>query len=175
VGGGASDAELVVAARQGQVQAFSTLVERHWGRLVRLARTVVGDADAEDLVQDSLVTAWDKLGALREPGSFLPWMLRTVARASVRRARRRAWLVPLVAVPEPADPRSERRAGEVEVERALAMLAPRQRAVMHLTVVEGMSDSEIGGVLGIDAASVRSHRRRARERLQPVLGPAAGR
>jgi DNA-directed RNA polymerase specialized sigma24 family protein len=46
---------------------------------------------------------------------------------------------------------------------------------MHLTVVEGMSDSEIGTVMGIDAASVRSHRRRARERLRQVLaGPAAG-
>ena len=60
-----------------------------------------------------------------------------------------------------------------EVERILKMLAPRQRAVMHLTVVEGMSDSEIGSVMGIDAASVRSHRRRAKERLRPVLAEAS--
>jgi RNA polymerase sigma-70 factor (ECF subfamily) len=61
------------------------------------------------------------------------------------------------------------------VERTLRRLAPRQRAVMHLTIVEGMSDAEIGRMLGIDPASVRSHRRRARERLRQVLaGPSAG-
>jgi RNA polymerase sigma factor (sigma-70 family) len=55
------------------------------------------------------------------------------------------------------------------VEQVLSILAPRQRAVMYFTVIEGMSDSEIGRALGITAASVRSHRRRARERLQQVL------
>jgi len=79
-----------------------------------------------------------------------------------------------VGLPEPTDPAPE--AARVDVERTLGVLAPRQRAVMHLTVVEGMSDSEIGPVMGIDAASVRSHRRRARERLRQVLaGPAAER
>jgi RNA polymerase sigma-70 factor (ECF subfamily) len=79
-----------------------------------------------------------------------------------------------VGLPEPADPAAETARAVFDVERTLRLLAPRQRAVMHLTVVEGMSDSEIGTVMGIDAASVRSHRRRARERLRQVLdGPAA--
>jgi DNA-directed RNA polymerase specialized sigma24 family protein len=45
---------------------------------------------------------------------------------------------------------------------------------MHLTVVEGMSDSEIGEAMGIDAASVRSHRRRAREALRRLLPGEGG-
>ncbi len=170
----ASDAELVTAARQGDILAYSALVERHWARLVRLARSVVGDLDAEDVVQDSLVAAHGKLAGLREPGSFLPWMMRSVVRAGVRRSRRRAWLVPLAAVADPPDPRPASQVEEVNVDMALAGLAPRQRAVMHLTVVEGMSDSEIGLALDIDAASVRSHRRRARERLREVMTPAGG-
>jgi RNA polymerase sigma-70 factor (ECF subfamily) len=171
------DAELVVAARAGDAGAYSALVERHWARLVALARAIAGEAEAEDLAQECLFTGWRRLSSLREPAAFLAWMQRAVARASVRRARWRALRLPLATVPEPRDPGPGPEAGSWEVERLLARLAPRQRAVMHLTVVEGMSDSEIGERLGIDAASVRSHRRRARERLAPLLsdaGPGAG-
>ena len=170
------DAELVLAARAGESAAFSLLVERHWSRLVALARSIAGDAEAEDLVQDCLLTAWRRLATLREPAAFLAWTQRSVARASVRRARWRALRLPLTASAEPRDPRPDPASESWTVERLLARLAPRQRAVRHLTVVEGMSDGEIGERLGIDAASVRSHRRRARERLRLLLrgaGPGA--
>jgi RNA polymerase sigma-70 factor (ECF subfamily) len=169
-----SDAGLVRLAREGDPEAFSALVERHWGRLVPFARSVVGDADAEDAVQDALVVAWSKLGALAEPAAFRAWVLRILGRLCFRRVRFGRRFRSLVGLPEPADPAPEAAQEAVDVERTLKRLAPRQRAVMHLTVVEGMSDSEIGTVMGIDAASVRSHRRRARERLRQVLdGPAA--
>lgn len=173
----ASDAELVGAARQGDERAFGWLVERHWARLVALARSVGGEVEAEDVVQDSLVTAWRRLGALREDAAFLGWTMRIVFRGSVRRARRQALLRPLAAILEPRDPREDPSAGSGTVERLLARLAPRQRAVMHLTVVEEMTDREIGAALGIEAASVRSHRRRAREQLRRMLAreaPAGG-
>lgn len=174
----ASDAELVGAARQGDERAFGRLVERHWGRLVALARSVGGEVEAEDVVQDSLVAAWRRLGALREDGAFLGWSMRIVFRASLRRARRRALWRPLSRLFEPSDPREDSSAGAGAgmVDRLLARLAPRQRAVMHLTVVEEMTDREIGAALGIEPASVRSHRRRARGQLQGMLaGEADGR
>jgi RNA polymerase sigma factor (sigma-70 family) len=59
--------------------------------------------------------------------------------------------------------------GEILIWQVLRRLAPRQRAVLHLTVVEEMRDSEIGVLLGITPASVRSHRRRGRDRLRHVL------
>jgi RNA polymerase sigma-70 factor (ECF subfamily) len=171
-----SDAGLVRLAQGGDPEAFSALVERHWGRLVPFARSVLGDADAEDAVQDALVVAWDKLGALAEPAAFRAWVQRILGRLCFRRARFGRRFRSLVGLPEPADPDAVEVHEAIDVERTLGMLAPRQRAVMHLTVVEGMSDSEIGTVMGIDAASVRSHRRRARERLRQVLtGPAAER
>jgi RNA polymerase sigma-70 factor (ECF subfamily) len=171
---GETDAGLVRLAQQGDPKAFSALVERHWGRLVPFARSVLGDADAEDAVQDALVVAWSKLGALDEPAAFRAWVLRILGRLCFRRARFGRRFRSLVGLPEPTDPATEAAHEAIDVERTLRMLAPRQRAVMHLTVVEGMSDSEIGTVMGIDAASVRSHRRRARTRLRQVLaGPAA--
>jgi RNA polymerase sigma-70 factor, ECF subfamily len=166
---GETDAGLVRLAQQGDAAAFSCLVSRHWGRLVPFARSVLGDGEAEDAVQDALVLAWSKLGGLSEPAAFRAWVLRILGRLCFRRARLARRFLSLVGVPEPPDPTTESAGQAIDVEHVLRKLAPRQRAVMHLTVVEGMSDSEIGQALGIDAASVRSHRRRARERLRQVL------
>ena len=161
---------LVVRAQHGDVEAFSALVERHWFALVRFSRSVVGDRDAEDCVQDSLVRAWAKLGGLREPSAFRGWIMRIVARRCFRRGLRLARLLPFTAAPVQI---TAAETGGVEVDQLLGLLAPRQRAVMHLTIVEGYSDSEIASGLGITAASVRSHRRKARIVLRAALGAEA--
>lgn len=159
---------LVQQAALGDRSAFARLVETEWDRLVRLARSVVGDADAEDAVQDALIRAWKKLPGLDRPNAFPAWIARIVARGCFRRNRRRRPLAALADAPEPQTV-SGVEAG-LDVERLLSLLAPRQRAVMHLTVIEGLSDREIGTLLGITAGSVRAHRRRARETLDRALG-----
>lgn len=159
---------LVEAARTGSHEAFGLLVEQHWARLVRLARSVVGEAEAEDVVQDSLVVAWRKLGQLSEPASFAAWATRIVFRRSLRRARRQRLFASLQ-VEEVAEPCRADAGAAAMVLDILARLAPRQRAVLHLTEVEGMTDSEIAKAMGITAGSVRAHRRRARERISVLL------
>ena len=159
-----NESELVHRASRGDREAFGQLVERHWARLVRLARSIVGEAEAEDAVQDGLIRAWSKLSQLVNPEAFGYWVSRVVVRVCLRRARASRPGVSLEASPEP---RVRTNPGAtIDLERLLASLSPRQRAVMHLTVVEGMTDSEIAPCLGISAASVRVHRHRARERLE---------
>jgi RNA polymerase sigma-70 factor (ECF subfamily) len=169
-----SDALLARRAAAGDRSAYGHLVEIHWATLVRLARSMVGDGDAEDAVQDALVHAWGKLRGLRDPARFPVWISRVVVRVCLRRKRRGPWPVALTPAsadeiasiePQGGAPAERDAVAGIDLERSLAALAPRQRAVLHLTVVEGMSDSEIADRLGIRAASVRSHRRRARERL----------
>jgi RNA polymerase sigma-70 factor (ECF subfamily) len=155
--------ELASRAQAGDREAFGALVELHWTPLVRLARSVVGDREAEDVVQEALVVAWRRLPSLRRPGAFPAWVRRAVLRRCLRRARR--WL-PLVSLDTAPEPAADDGAAELRVSSVLSRLAPRQRAVMHLTVIEGCSDAEIGALMGIAAASVRSHRRRARQRLE---------
>lgn len=162
------ETELVRRASDGDQDAFGQLVEHHWARLVRLARSVVGEAEAEDAVQDSLIRAWRKLPQLAEPAAFGSWVSRVVARVCFRRARSRA--ASFVPLDGTFEPRSNPNPGaEMDVVRWLASLPPRQRAVMHLTVVEGMTDGEIAPLLGIAASSVRAHRHRARQRLESRL------
>jgi RNA polymerase sigma-70 factor (ECF subfamily) len=160
-------AQLVTAAQGGDRRAFGSLVELHWALLVRLARSVVGEPDAEDLAQEALLVAWRKLGSLSEPSRFPSWVTRIVFRRSLRRARQRRQEVALESLGDPGHtPDTE---STLYVWQVLSRLAPRQRAVMHLTVVEGMADSEIGAALGISASSVRVHRMRARERVGELM------
>ncbi len=168
------DRALILRAQGGDVEAFSKLVESRWVRLVRFSRSIVGSSDAEDLVQNGLVKAWEKLAGLRDPGAFSNWVLRIVSRECFSHIRRHRRLISIESAPPPSDPAN---AGieSVDVEQVLSRLPARQRAVMHLTVIEGMTDSEIGGALHITPASVRSHRRRARETLDHLLKPAAPR
>ncbi len=170
-----AEMDLVLLARSGNVGAFSALVERYWFPLVRFARSIAGEAEAEDIVQDALVAAWSKISGLRHPEAFAPWMLRIVARRSFRRTRWRIRQVSLEHADDAPDPAAGSGTEAVNVERVLSRLAPRQRAVMHLTLIEGMTDGEISVALGITPASVRSHRRRAREALHGALMPADGR
>jgi RNA polymerase sigma-70 factor (ECF subfamily) len=159
--------QLVEAARRGEREAYGLLVERHWSGLVRLARSVVGDLEAEDAVQDGLIVAWRQLAQLADSGCFSAWVTRIVFRRCLRRTSLLRRFVPLDAAPESSyapDP-----AAGIAVWQVLSRLAPRQRAVLHLTVVEGMTDSEIADRLAIAAGSVRAHRRRARERVAAIL------
>jgi len=158
---------LVRAALGGDREAFGSLVERNWNRLVRLARSVVGELEAEDAVQDGLVAAWGRLGSLADPDRFDAWVSRIVFRRCLRATRRQRGRVSLEAVPETfttCDPEVSLSAWQL-----LSRLAPHQRAVLHLTVVEGMTDAEIAPLLAITPASVRSHRRRARESVARLL------
>ncbi|MDH3746472.1 MAG: RNA polymerase sigma factor [Acidobacteriota bacterium] len=165
--------ELVTRAQEGDPVAFGCLVENQWTSLVRLARSVVGEAEAEDVVQEGLERAWRKLQGLREPAALGSWLSRIVLRVCFKHLRRRPGeLVSLEVVPEPAH---EPNPGpELDVGRLLAALPPRQRAVMHLTVIEGMTDSEIAPILGITAGSVRAHRRRARQGLEQRVSRKGG-
>ena len=160
-------ADLVTAARNGSRDAFGELVEGHWDRLVRLARSLVGDADAEDVVQEALVVAWTKLAALSDPAKFGAWVGRIVFRRCLRAGRRRRGDVALDQAPEPSG--SCAAESVLTVWQVLARLAPRQRAVLHLTAVEGMTDAEIAPLLGITPASVRAHRRRARASVARIV------
>src|SRR6188472_3091199 len=85
--------DAVALAAKGDEQAFAALVARHHEELLHVCLTVVRDADlAEDAAQATWVTAWKKLGTLREPARVRPWLLAigvNEARKLTRAGRRR--------------------------------------------------------------------------------------
>ncbi len=68
------DEVLVLAAILGNLEAFEELVLRYRPAVVRLARTVVGSDDAEDVAQDSLLLAFKALPSIEEPRKFAAWL-----------------------------------------------------------------------------------------------------
>lgn len=171
VGEADGEAALVRQAAAGDAGAFDELVRRHWRELVRLARVVLAsDLEAEDLAQETLVHAWRRLGELREPASFLPWLRRSLVRRGVRLARQRRRqlaVVPLDAVRALTMPAAEM--GWSRVESLLAVLTPRQRATVFLVEVEGLSAGEAACRLGVSEATLRVHLFLARRRLRAYL------
>lgn len=170
--------EVVLRARAGDADAFGELVEELWAPLVGLARAVLaGDPEAEDVVQDALVVAWRRLPALRDPASFQAWVRRIVVRRCLGLLRRRR-LRPVASPPSVGEARraaapsasfASASEASIDVARLLALLPPRQRAVLYLTAVEGRTDREIAAMLGILPPTVRVHRLRAARRLRGWL------
>jgi RNA polymerase sigma-70 factor (ECF subfamily) len=68
------DELLVVAAILGNLEAFEQLVVRYRPAVVRLARSIVGTDDAEDVAQESLLLAFKALPSIEEPGKFAAWL-----------------------------------------------------------------------------------------------------
>lgn len=161
------DTDLVRRAKGGDREAFSELAAANWRLLLALARSIVADLEAEDVVQDGLIKAWRRLGSLRNEAAFGAWLTRIVANAAIAHARRRRYFDPIdgVAVAAAGASLDDR----IDVQRLLVRLSPRQRAVLHLTVIEGMTDHEIGEALGISRSSVRAHRLRGRRRLAEMV------
>ncbi len=161
-------ADLVHRARGGDRQAFGDLVERLWPQLVALARGVLAaDDEAEDVVQEALIHAWKRLWTLRRSESFRPWVRRIVTRRCLTAARRRRPQEPLAeASAKTVEPQPGHR---LDAARLLAALAPRQRAALYLTWIEGCTDREAGRLLGLRPATVRVHRFRGLARLRQIV------
>ncbi|MGZ5403078.1 MAG: SigE family RNA polymerase sigma factor [Nocardioides sp.] len=150
------------------VAGFSEYVAARQSALLRTAYLLTGHRqDAEDLVQMTLVKVvphWKKLHG--DPDAYV----RTVmVRESVSRWRRRRWREVVGATaPEPAAvvPPSETR---LDLQQALASLAPKQRAVLVLRYLEDLSVTETAQVLGVAEGTVKTQTRDALARLRRQL------
>jgi RNA polymerase sigma-70 factor, ECF subfamily len=95
------DEVLVMAAILGNLDAFEELVLRYRAAVVRLARTIVGNDDAEDVAQDSLLLAFKALPTLEEPTRFAAWLSAITRHRAFRFSKReRAQLSKRIAMDE---------------------------------------------------------------------------
>ncbi|MEJ2217779.1 MAG: sigma-70 family RNA polymerase sigma factor [Gemmatimonadota bacterium] len=167
------DEYLVVQSQLGDAAAFSRLVRRWQGRVLRRAHYFTRDHEAaKDVAQESWMAVIRGLRSLRDPARFPAWTLQIVANKSrdwVRRedARRRATHG---VEAEPARPDSTSNADLIERVRAgLAELDPGRRSVLRWFYLEGMSVAEIAEALDIPAGTVKSRLFHARDALRARL------
>ncbi len=171
----ARDERLLAAARAGDDDAFHELVDAHAVRLYRLAFSLVGNAaDAEDVVQETLVGAFRSMGRFESRSTVKTWLTRILLRQAARHHRRRGRRPerPLEAARGtagsrgPAPPEAARR---LDVQAALERLSPLHREVVVLREFGGMSYAEMAEALDVPRGTVESRLHRARRELRELL------
>ncbi|HWB41962.1 MAG TPA: RNA polymerase sigma factor [Gemmatimonadales bacterium] len=172
-----TDAELVHSVRQGDRRAAGRLLERYLRACRAVALAVTGvEADADDVCQEALVVAVERIDDCRDPSRFGNWLFQIVrnrARNLVRSpaVRRTVPLDDLAPAPG-LSPAAEMERTELR-ERlldALAEIPEAHREVVLLHDLEGWKHREIGERLGLPEGTVRSHLHHARRRLRQILG-----
>src|SRR5262245_51104075 len=85
-----SDGDLARAAQRGDKKAFVEIVARHQAMVCGIALGILGDFGAsEDAGQEAFLTAWQKIGELREPESLRAWLGQIARNAALAELRRR--------------------------------------------------------------------------------------
>ena len=170
------DRELVDRVKHGDVKAYDALVRRHIRHATTIARRLLGNVeDAEDLVQEAFVRALNRIESFDDSRAFAPWFFRLLINAGINARKARA-----LRTAEPdsgefpsraANPLELTERGEIRDRfiAALSSLPPRQRLVISMFEVDGLSTAEIARALGITRETVRWHHHQARQKLRDAL------
>ena len=171
----ARDAALVRRVRAGDVTAFDALVAEYMRSAFQMAYRVVGHReDAEDLVQESFLAAHQYLDTFDIERPFGPWLNRIVMNrgANLRRSRSRRQTEPetdaVSTAPSALDDATRSETRDLLL-RALATLSDKQRMIVTLFDVDGLTSSEIGERLVLAPGTVRWHLHEARRILRGAL------
>jgi RNA polymerase sigma-70 factor (ECF subfamily) len=167
-----SDAELLAAHVAGDSYAFQELFYRHHRQLHRLARlTSRTPEDADDALQDAMLSAHRAAGSFRHDAAVSSWLYRIVVNACLDRLRRNK--THPTATLDDVYPIADRTA-EVDtaivVQRALMRLPVEQRAAVVAVDMQGYSIADTARMLGVAEGTVKSRCARARARLAVMLG-----
>ena len=172
-----SDAELVIAAREGDLDAFTALLGRYRSPALRVAYGIAGN-DAEDAVQDAFVKAFRKLDGFRTDAAFRPWLFTIVANESRNRRRSSARRDKLELQVRDQPPPAGTAVDDVVAQRdqrerlavIVARLPDRYREVVALRFFAGLSESETAQALSCPLGTAKSRLSRALDMLRTQLG-----
>jgi RNA polymerase sigma-70 factor, ECF subfamily len=178
---------LVAAARSGDIGAFEALVRRYDRNVFRIAQHITQNReDAEDVVQDAFLKAYQNLGQFQGQSKFYTWLVRIAVNEALMRLRRRRpdRMVSIdedVQTEEDSIPREiadwspnpEQRYSQAELKEILGKtiqgLPPSFRTVFVLRDVEGLSTEETAAALDLSVPAVKSRLLRARLQLRERL------
>ncbi|HXX62581.1 MAG TPA: RNA polymerase sigma factor [Bacteroidota bacterium] len=174
-----SDLELVQEVRNGRRQAFTELMRRYQQRVYWVARRIVGSHDeADDVVQEAFVKAYLALGDFRGDSSFFTWLYRITVNLSLNAVRKRQVMNYLHEsellsriLPSSDDPGRDVEQQETEsaLERAVARLPEKQKAVFVMRYYDEMTYEEIGRVLKTSVGGLKANYFHALRKVQEYM------
>jgi RNA polymerase sigma-70 factor, ECF subfamily len=178
---------LVHAAKAGDLEAFSQLVNRYDRNVFRIAQHIThNEEDAQDVVQDAFLKAYQNLEQFQENSKFYTWLVRIAVNEALMKLRKRrndrtVSLDEDVETEEGSMPREvadwspnpEQLYGQSELgdilKKTVQGLPPGFRTVFVLRDVEGLSTEETAEMLGLSVPAVKSRLLRARLQLRERL------
>jgi RNA polymerase sigma-70 factor (ECF subfamily) len=182
----ADDAGLLRRAQQGDYLAFADLTDRYAPQLLRFVRRLVGDGEAEDLVQDVFVTLFTHLHQIDPPEKLRPWLFRCARNRAYDELRSRGRMEAVTLDDEPVEqsaslaqhdaaPQPEDVAHwlllYLQVQTVMDRLPEAQRQALILFAEEGMSYPEIAEIMGCSLGTVKSRIFYAKRTLRRLLPP----
>lgn len=168
-------------ARSGDRAAFGRIVAASQNSVTAIALSIVRDVPAsQDIAQDAFISAWNNLGGLRNPKSFLPWLRQITRNLARDHLRRRASekryggdmddILAVVADPTPDAPELLARQHEEQIVAELIDELPEEtREILLIYYREGQSSKQVAALLGMQDAAVRKRLQRARDSLRADL------
>ena len=180
-----TDEELVRRIVDGDAALFEILMRRHNQRIYRAVRAVLrADDDAEDVMQQAYLNAYQHLRQFAGDAQFSTWLTRIAVNEALGRRRKRTRALDQgtedvdISLVESNTPDPEQQASHSELrdvmEREVAALPDAFRIVVVMRDVEGMSTSETAACLGISEDLVKQRLHRARAMLRENLYQRAG-
>jgi RNA polymerase sigma-70 factor, ECF subfamily len=181
------EANLVAQARHGDSGAFGELTERYHRNIFRLARNITQNTeDAEDVLQETFMKAFEHLPDFEGNSKFYTWLVRIAVNEALMKLRKRKW-DKTVWLDEPISTGEDTVAREIAVwednpeqryskeeladilDKAVNSLAPAYRTVFVLRDVEGLSTEDTAHALDLTIPAVKSRLLRARLQLRDKL------
>jgi RNA polymerase sigma-70 factor (ECF subfamily) len=180
----ADDQRLIIECLKGNPNAFGALVRRYQDRLYHTVFRLVDNAeDAQDVVQEVFLNAYQSLEAFKGDSQLFTWLYRIAVNAAISHKRKKRQAISLDAArhgargAEPQDPSEQSRPGYAleqaeqgqRVWQALSRLSPEHRAVLVLKDMEGQKYETMAEVLQVPIGTIRSRLHRARLELRELL------
>jgi RNA polymerase sigma-70 factor (ECF subfamily) len=177
----ASDRDLVLRTRGGEVDAFGEIVRRYQVSVFNVCYRLLGERrDAEDLAQEAFLRAYQRLRSYDAERPFGPWVRQVAARLCLNHLERpdrstfpldeeNDW--PAASGEEPEAKSGEREKGQT-IRRALLALPAKQRTAVELRHFQELSYDEIAAAMGLPLSDVKSHLFRGRKALAEKLKSA---
>ena len=167
--------DLVLRAQNGDVDAYSRLVEATQRMVYAVALTVLRDSTAaQDAAQQTFLRAFRRLGDLQDPAAFAGWLRRIVITVALNMRRsRRTVLLPLDDIPDvPVLDESETRWSEAQRYRlaaALLTLSADERQMCDRRYHGGWTTGRLASYAGVDEAAMRKRLQRIRDKLRKEM------
>ncbi|MBI1918022.1 MAG: sigma-70 family RNA polymerase sigma factor [Planctomycetes bacterium] len=180
----ADDQLLIAASLKGDTAAFGILVRRHQDRLYNTVYRLLDNAeDAQDVVQEAFLHAYQSLDSFKGDSLFFTWLYRIAVNTAISLKRKRRAVLSIdrsrngEAGVDPHDPSEavrpehalEQQEQEQRIQRALDRLSPEHRAVLIMKDMEGQKYELMAEILQVPIGTIRSRLHRARLELRELL------